>query len=616
MTNFWHNVVTTTKHLLVVLGLLLSLCVLPRTSSASITHSYIVQLAAGVPESILNRQGIGSYSPLFPNISDSRLQNVYSVNSTSTLEDLQSAFGVHIVYIETAKANSIASIFLNDPWFTSSANDVNSEWFLPKTHFIESWAQTRGSALVTVAVIDTGIDSTHEDLAAIHYVPGYDFLQDKSIPPGTSTDANGHGTLITGILAATPDNNKGIAGAVRDVSIMPLVALDKDGYGSSVYLSKAIVWAADHGADIINLSLSDAGTGSDVTLANAITYAFKKNVLIVAAAGNDKAANGKNLDDDPLFPVCADNSENMVLGVGATDYLDIRPSFSNYGKSCIDVSAPGKRIISTVNVDPSTKQAAPNAYAYASGTSVAVPLVVGEAVLLKSKNPYATNKQLRDAIISSAEKIDHINWFSCNGGSCAGLIGSGRIDVAHALQNPLVNTHVQEGNLVQAPNGLLYLLRGGKRQPVSSFVRSQRFAGKEIISVTDDEVAQFPIGAAAAPLDGALVKSASSPTVYFIRNSVKLPITSQVFKLRDFSFVDVYTVSDSEISGWLTGSFLSPPEATVLKTPHNPTIYWVLNDAIHPVTYAYYKRYDLHLFTLRTVTEADLKSFARGAVLY
>ena len=244
-----------------------------------------------------------------------------------------------------------------------------------------------------------------------------------------NSDENGHGTLVAGVIAATPNNFRGIAGAAFTVTLMPLKALDATGSGNSSDVAAAIVWAADHGANIINMSLGGVGFANDVVLSNAITYAFKKNIVIVAAVGNDVAVTGGDLDVAPVFPVCNDNGENMVIGVAATDVYDSKTVFSNYGKSCVDVTAPGKRILSTINYDPNTKQSTPSAYAYASGTSLAAPFVSAEAALLKAFNSNLSNKEIRDRIIQSATPIDNLNQTQCSGKACNGLIGFGRIDV-------------------------------------------------------------------------------------------------------------------------------------------------------------------------------------------
>src|SRR6185436_7864531 len=100
-----------------------------------------------------------------------------------------------------------------------------------------------------------------------------------------------------------------------------------------------------NGASIINLSLGGSGFPNNATMANAIAYAYNKNVLIVAAAGNDTASLGLNLDTNPVYPVCADNGQNMVLGVAASDFQDHKAAFSNFGIQCVDITAPGKKIL-------------------------------------------------------------------------------------------------------------------------------------------------------------------------------------------------------------------------------------------------------------------------------
>ncbi|MDQ3018351.1 MAG: S8 family serine peptidase, partial [bacterium] len=113
----------------------------------------------------------------------------------------------------------------------------------------------------------------------------------------------------------------------------------------------------------------------------------------------------------------------------AADVNDLKPDFANYGKACVDVSAPGKRILSTINHDPATGGVSSDSYAYASGTSLAVPFVSAQAALLKSLYPFASNRQIRDRIISTADNIDMLNLSQCSGKSCVGFLGKGRINV-------------------------------------------------------------------------------------------------------------------------------------------------------------------------------------------
>jgi subtilisin family serine protease len=227
---------------------------------------------------------------------------------------------------------------------------------------------------------------------------GYDFVNDLEINEREDSDDNGHGTMVTGVLGARVNNGLGISGAVWSVKIIPVKVLNSSGEGTSEDVAKGIRYATDHGADIINMSFGGAGFAKDTSLSESITYAFKRNVVIVAAAGNDLSVNGNNLDENPVFPICDDNGQNMVIGVTALDYQDKKPSFANYGKNCVDVSAPGKRILSTIGRDPLTKAPLQDRYAFGSGTSLAAPLVSAQAVLLKTLYPLSTNRQIREHV--------------------------------------------------------------------------------------------------------------------------------------------------------------------------------------------------------------------------
>ncbi len=215
-------------------------------------------------------------------------------------------------------------VTVNDPGFTTNAQDIDRQWGLVKAGFTQAWSITTGSASTTVAVIDTGVDFTHQDLQNVTVVPGYDFINNKPLVGRIDSDDNGHGTLMAGILGATPNNNLGIVGTNWAISIMPIKVLNAQGEGTADTVAEGIRWAADNGANIINLSLGGAGFSDDTALTDAITYAFNKNVVIVAAAGNDAQTTGSDLDQNPVFPVCDGNGENMVIGVAATDQNDIK----------------------------------------------------------------------------------------------------------------------------------------------------------------------------------------------------------------------------------------------------------------------------------------------------
>ena len=499
----------------------------------------------------------------------------------------------------------------NDPGFTENGANIDKQWGLVKAHFLQAWELTMGSEDVVVAVIDTGVDVTHEDFKNTKFVQGFNALTGNTISRRANSDDNGHGTLVAGVIAASADNGKGIAGAARNLSIMPIKALDSDGSGTSSDITKAIIWAADHGADVINMSLGGVGFSHDSKLANAISYAYNKNVVLVSAAGNDVAITGGNLDKDPVFPICNDNGKNMVIGVTATDVNDLKPAFANYGKACVDVSAPGRRILSTINFDPATGGAHPDAYAYASGTSLAVPFVSAQAGLLRSLFPFATNRQIRDRIISTADNIDNLNISQCAGESCRGLLGGGRINVMKSLEEQIIK--IDDGDVVQILDTTdYYYINGGKRQRISPFVRAQRFKNLEIKQITLSELESFPEGSYAEPLNGTLVKSPNDPTVYFMQTGLRRPVTASMFSIRGFKFTDIVTLTNVEVGSWIEGSFLTPPDGTLIRGVTNPTVYWVISGTLHPINGKFYTDRGLNIFPIITVPDNDIVTFPKG----
>jgi hypothetical protein len=574
--------------------------------------SYIVKLSGAEHFGRLEAAG-KNISRRFLNSENPEFQNIYTFTSDSNLPDLKGLLAGGFDYLETQKTITAAAVVVNDPGFTLDAQNIDKQWALPKTGFNDAWQKTIGSKSNVVAIIDTGIDQTHEDLQAINYLPGFDFISSRPILAGSDSDDNGHGTLVTGVLGATVNNGLGIAGTNWEISVIPLKTLDSTGRGSASALAEAVVWAADNGAQFINLSVGGIGFGHDTTLANAITYAFNKNIVIVAAAGNDVAVTGGSLDSSPVFPICDDNNFNMVIGVAATDQNDIKPEFSNYGKNCIDVTAPGKRILSTINFDPLSKKPSRDSYAYTSGTSLAVPFVVGQAALIKALYPLATNIQIRDRIITTADPVDNLSLSQCNGGSCRGLLGAGRINVLKSLETAITPDFL-EGDLVKVTdlNGAVYQIVGGQKRLVSSFVYNQRFSGAVFKTAVFSQLSSFPDGPYVTPLDGTLVKYDASPTVYIIQNGKKMPITYTIFQARQLSFAGVNTLSFPEMDSWITGNFYPPVEGTLLKTARNKTVYWTVGEVIHPISYNFFVDKGLNIFPILIVPDADIEGFAKG----
>ncbi|WP_238158502.1 S8 family serine peptidase [Kribbella voronezhensis] len=245
----------------------------------------------------------------------------------------------------------------------------------------QAWDLTKTAGAQTVAVLDTGIDAGHPDLAG-RVLAGY-----NEIRPGTSpNDDNGHGTMTAGIIGANTNNGAGVAGVAWNVKILPVKVLDSSGSGPDSGIIAGINWAASNGAKVINMSLG--GDGDDSLLHDAVKSAVAKGVVVVAAAGNT----GVNV---PHFPA----SYPEVLSVAATDNNGALTSFSTQG-DWVDIAAPGWNIISTG--PRSLTPAGYLPYWTGSGTSFSAPMVAGVAALVRNKYPTYTPAQVMARLKSTA----------------------------------------------------------------------------------------------------------------------------------------------------------------------------------------------------------------------
>jgi thermitase len=280
--------------------------------------------------------------------------------------------------VEFAEPDYIAkAIFTpNDPYF-------DSQWGMTKIQAPQAWDVTTGSSNVKIAILDTGIDQNHEDLAA-KIVANKNFTTSSTVD-----DLYGHGTHCAGIAAAITNNSTGVAGVGFYTSLMNGKVLDDRGSGYYSWTASGITWAADNGAKVISMSLG--GSSASSTLENAVNYAWSKGVVVVAAAGNS----GKTA---PIYPAYYTN----CIAVAATDQNDAKASFSTYG-SWVDVAAPGVSIYSTLP-NHSNSIGTTN-YGSLSGTSMATPHVAGLAALVWSTASGTSNTSVRSRIQSTADKI-------------------------------------------------------------------------------------------------------------------------------------------------------------------------------------------------------------------
>ena len=277
----------------------------------------------------------------------------------------------------------------------ANSQDLFSQPFLRQIQAINN---PQGQHQVTIAIIDEGIDFTQTDLSNSDAGQGWNFLlNDNNLAPQGS-----HGTQVAGVILAASQNDS-------NIKLMNLIACNERQGCNLDAINRAIYYAADHGAQVINLSFTVTGKqGYRDEFSSAITYAYSRNLVIVAAAGNgDSKLRAINLDLHPISPVCNDGAQNMVLGVSATDG-DGRPApWSNFG-SCVDVSAPGSDIYTTVS--PFYNHG--SAYGYKEGTSYAAPIAATLAAEIFSINNTLTARQVMDKIISHASPLQFAGYGS------------------------------------------------------------------------------------------------------------------------------------------------------------------------------------------------------------
>lgn len=305
-------------------------------------------------------------------------------------------------YTEYIEADYIYSALgvPNDP-------DYHKQWNLRSINAEKAWEDTAGSG-VTVAVIDTGI-SRVPDLKDTKFVTGYDFVNDREV----ADDDNGHGTHVAGTIAQTTNNGYGVAGVAYQASLMPLKVLSASGGGTVADIAEAIKFAADNGADVINMSLG--GGGESQAMKEAIAYAYNKGVVIIAAAGNS----GEN---SASYPARYTN----VIGVSALGPSSEKAPYSNFGAG-VDISAPGgDKSESEIGgilqntIDPNSGEPV---FAYFQGTSMAAPHVAGVAALVKASG-VSDPEQVTQILLQSARSVkeDPLNHF-----------GAGQLDAANAV---------------------------------------------------------------------------------------------------------------------------------------------------------------------------------------
>jgi len=426
-----------------IVSLLLSyLLVLAVLAPFAVAHSYLppVKQAGAAPERTPARYREGEILVRFSNSISSKdkdailarhgAQRKRELRGVSGLEEVQLAPGrdVKAVVLELAVNSQVE---FAEPNFLIAKEDLtpndpqfNQQWALRNTgqnggyfgsdiEASKAWESTTGSQTTVIAVVDSGIDFTHPDLANNQWtnpapsvggdLHGWDFVAAR----GEIKDEQGHGTAVAGIIAADGNNSLGISGVMWRASLMSLRVLDNTGTGDVANAVEAIDYAVAHGAQVINLSWGTSG--ESIALKEAIERALRRNVVVVCSAGN----NGQDLDTNPYYP--ASFGLRDLITVAASDNLDQPATWSNWGARQVTIAAPGTSILTIQRG---------GGYGSVTGTSAAAPLVSGIAGLLKTSRPLAGARQIANAISEGARRVAALSGRVASGGvaSAAGAL--------------------------------------------------------------------------------------------------------------------------------------------------------------------------------------------------
>lgn len=371
------------------------------------------------------------------------MSGLYSIIAKKAIITLGLIGLLFIVFVAPEQASARVA---GDPRYSDQAkvwNQINAP---------AAWDYSVGSRKVVVAVIDAGVDTWHDDLRGniwvneeevpengldddrngfIDDINGWNFIENNNnvrtsvFDVQDDPEAVRHGTVIAGIIGAVGGNNRDGVGLNWRLRIMPIRAIDSSGYGSFAQVVAAVNYAVENGADIISMSF--IGEDPVWSLREALRRAYDQGVVVVTAAGNHSREVSGDLDVQPMYPACFDDSggANWLLTVAAVDGSDRLSRFSNYGR-CVDIAAPGEGIFSTERYAPQ--------FGYNrrfggdwKGTSFAAPMVAGAAALLAGAHPDWRPDAIISALLATADNIDSVNP------GYPGKLGAGRLNAGRAL---------------------------------------------------------------------------------------------------------------------------------------------------------------------------------------
>jgi subtilisin family serine protease len=331
--------------------------------------------------------------------------------------------------VQYAEPNAPVTAFSNDTYFSDQWSLAAPSLGAGGIDAVDAWAQSTGSG-VTVGIADTGVDSTVPDLGG-QVLGGYDFVDLDNDP----ADVEGHGTHVSGIVAAIKDNHAGVAGVAPSSKLLEARVLDGQGNGSMSDVADGFDYLGDQGVRVVNASLG--GPFTVQALSDAI--ANHPNTLYIVAAGNGGPDQiGDNNDNVPTYP-CSLSLDN-VLCVGATDETDTIADFSNYGVQSVDLFSPGVDILSTI------QSADGGGYEYWDGTSMATPEVTGTAADVLAANPSLTTAELKQVLMSS---VDPLGW------AASKSVSGGRLNALKAVTEGAPNGDVDGDGVANSSDNCL-----------------------------------------------------------------------------------------------------------------------------------------------------------------
>lgn len=360
-----------------------------RAGLAAVPGEYNVVMRPGVGAQSLSALGANFTSKqIAPNIVTVKANGGVSAQSDQmTMQQLKSNPNVLAVepnYIVTLNDPKISTTTPDAPRFEAAPNDAlfDKQWHHATIGSVPAWAKQQGKKSILVAIVDTGMDCGHPDLVgSVDTSKTFSAYSDDGC-----SDKQGHGTHVGGTVAATANNQIGVAGVAPGVTLMSAKVLSDSGSGSYASVAAGIVAAADAGAQVISMSLG--GPSNSAVITEAIKHAISKGALPVAAMGNDG-------NSSISYPAGIPG----VFSVGATDINNKIARFSQFG-SHIAISAPGVNIMATF---PRNASGMPGTnYGAISGTSMATPIVSGVAALVMSQNPGINAEQVKAILKASA----------------------------------------------------------------------------------------------------------------------------------------------------------------------------------------------------------------------